>query len=360
MRDGGSETTTLRLQQPEQNAVTEPLQQYQLLPQDPLEPVYEDAGSSGVAGSERPLKERGLPRPVSFRWESAGRESSDLMYELLLSKDPAFGGSIRRSSSGNEVSVANLEIGTRYYWRVVAQDGSRPVAQSPVRSFCTDPTPPRWVHVPGLTNLRDLGGWPVSATLRIRQGLIYRCCELNVSRKVAEEGVAALRELGIRTDLDLRAGGQPALDESEARWVSAPVEPYGNIVVSEFVPGYKRAFDTFSDPARYPILLHCAGGVDRTGTVAFLLEALLGLELSSLLQDYELTSLSTVAPRSHTCEGFQRLLSELAKFGEPSDPPRAKVERYLLSIGIMPTQMQTIRGLLLEPIGPPASTPSPA
>lgn len=36
--------------------------------------------------------------------------------------------------------------------------------------------------------------------------------------------------------------------------------------------------------------LHCVGGADRTGTLAFLIEALVGVSESDLSKDYELTS----------------------------------------------------------------------
>lgn len=38
------------------------------------------------------------------------------------------------------------------------------------------------------------------------------------------------------------------------------------------------------------VYFHCHGGSDRTGTLAFLIEALLGVSESDLSKDYELTS----------------------------------------------------------------------
>lgn len=38
------------------------------------------------------------------------------------------------------------------------------------------------------------------------------------------------------------------------------------------------------------VYLHCVGGADRTGTLAFLIEALVGVSESDLSKDYELTS----------------------------------------------------------------------
>ena len=50
------------------------------------------------------------------------------------------------------------------------------------------------------------------------------------------------------------------------------------------------------------IYFHCAGGADRTGTMAFLIEALLGVSECDMSKDYELTSLdgSHVRERNQT------------------------------------------------------------
>ena len=41
-----------------------------------------------------------------------------------------------------------------------------------------------------------------------------------------------------------------------------------------------------------PVYFHCIYGADRTGTLAFLLESLLGVGENELAKDYELTSFS--------------------------------------------------------------------
>lgn len=73
------------------------------------------------------------------------------------------------------------------------------------------PHPP-FIHVDGLPNFRDAGGYPVASTgaapgqpqrqRMVRKGVIYRASEPS---KLSSRGEARLRELGIREVYDLRS-----------------------------------------------------------------------------------------------------------------------------------------------------------
>lgn len=81
--------------------------------------------------------------------------------------------------------------------------------------------------VPGLSNFRDIGGWPISTPLHtsprhVRKGLLFRGSDTN---RIMPEGEAKLRQLGIKTDFDLRSkqqiektGGYKDIAGIERRW----------------------------------------------------------------------------------------------------------------------------------------------
>ena len=48
----------------------------------------------------------------------------------------------------------------------------------------------------------------------------------------------------------------------------------------------KKAFKVFTNRNNYPVIFHCAIGTDRTGVVAFYLNALLGLKDEDIYRDY--------------------------------------------------------------------------
>jgi hypothetical protein len=65
------------------------------------------------------------------------------------------------------------------------------------------PCPP-FLNVPGIVNLRDLGGYPVASSpgKMVRRGLIYRSGEPS---RLTDAGVVELQRLGIATVYDLRS-----------------------------------------------------------------------------------------------------------------------------------------------------------
>ena len=65
------------------------------------------------------------------------------------------------------------------------------------------PSPP-FVHIPGLKNFRDLGGYPVAGQPGkiIKRNVVFRASEPS---KITDEGIAKLNDLGITHVYDLRS-----------------------------------------------------------------------------------------------------------------------------------------------------------
>ena len=99
--------------------------------------------------------------------------------------------------------------------------------------------------------------------------------------------------------------------------------------------------------------MHCTGGADRTGTVSFLVNALLGVDERTLIQDYELTSFSIYELRNYnsTVYQFRQFVEKLKTY--EGDTLRKKTENYMLSIGVTETEIYNIRAIML---GKPAKT----
>jgi protein tyrosine/serine phosphatase len=159
------------------------------------------------------------------------------------------------------------------------------------------------------------------------------------------------QDLKIRTDIDLRGDDEvcaPALDLKQVAYINFPIQAYAHINEAVYQPDYRRLFHLLADRLRYPLIIHCWGGADRTGTVIFLLEALLGLEDELLMRDYELTSLSIWGERDHTSDEFQEFLEILKGFVYPGADLRKQIEGYLLSIGVNTDEITAIRSNLIE------------
>lgn len=160
---------------------------------------------------------------------------------------------------------------------------------------------PRWQAAEGLGNLRDLGGWKGCGGRRVKTGRVFRSERLD---KITDRGRDRLvRELGVRTDLDLRT------PESVAKLKG--VSPLGKAVrYSNQSSGSYAGFDTeggrknfaetfrwFLNEAEYPVVFHCEKGADRTGSWAFLLNGLLGVSERDLRFDWEVTSSFNANPQ---------------------------------------------------------------
>lgn len=190
--------------------------------------------------------------------------------------------------SGN--NVLNLVPGVRYTW----QNGSESGSFTPVG-------PLRTLYITRVANVRDLGGWK-AGDKRIRYGRLFRGGHLDSNVSMDE-----LNALGIAVDMDLRgarnASGQyqgsgPA-NNTSLEYYNFPVQmfltPPPSFTI--FEPGmssdmYQAAIRTIINCLEYdkPVYFHCHGGADRTGTLAFFIEMLLGVSEVDASIDYELTS----------------------------------------------------------------------
>ena len=155
----------------------------------------------------------------------------------------------------------------------------------------------RWVNIPYMRNVRDIGGWNGLRPGRAYRGsMLYRCKE--APNGISDGTAAALREVGIVTELNLRGVDETAKSTEHARLsdaglkeVNVPISSYMSCFGGEW-EGMRNALLVFTRPENYPIYFHCAGGADRTGTLAFVLEGICGASESDLVIDYELTTCS--------------------------------------------------------------------
>ena len=297
--------------------------------------------------------DEGFPEPVFFSWE-CGKSSRFL---LQLSEDPAFlSPLICRCGKRCSCRVENLKTGMRYFWRILAELPGGERACSEVFHFFTASGAPRWIRIPGLSNVRDCGGWKSSFGGRVRQGMLYRGSEMDRHLHLTSRGRKIMRrELKIRTDLDIRspeevekAGSRSALGGKGIHYATHAILPYDLFFREENAAGNAACFSVISEPDAYPVYCHCYGGADRTGTLIFLLLALLGVSDSDLITDYELTSFSAFGTRSRKSDYFLAFQKALNCYGAESGPFAVKAEYYFRSIGIERKKIKQFRTLMLN------------
>lgn len=275
------------------------------------------------------------PERCLFSWE-CDREFSC----LEISETEDFLNSRTLNIKGQEVLLNNFKAGQTYYWRV---NGSIP------NHFTTASSAPRFIEAEGVGNVRDAGAWKSTFGDTIRQGLLFRGSEMDEHYAITEKGIRVLKDdIHIHTDLDLRKEGLSLAHSplgDDVQFLHLIVKPYGDFIKLQ-KQECKEFFDILADETNYPIYYHCWGGADRTGTLAFLLGAVLGMSKEDLFLDYEITSLCIWGDRCRESEYWQSLLAALAEY--PGDTIREQVENFLFSCGVSEAQLHIIRTLFLE------------
>ncbi len=241
-------------------------------------------------------------------------------------------------------------------------------------------------------NLRDLGGYPTGDGGLVRRRQLYRSDHLNL---VTDAGLDALRGLGLRTVLDLRmpvererqpsrlpegldivhpnpigadgAAQVELLEEVKAGRVSTiTVADVVGLYIAMLGDAHQMFGDvmrTLAEPNRLPALFHCTAGKDRTGLAAALLLDLVGVDESTIVADYELTTHYRSKAR------IAELRGQLAPLGIDVEqiipllvaPPealraaldwiadRGGTELYLTDVcGVSPTDLIRLREILVE------------
>lgn len=208
----------------------------------------------------------------------------------------------------------------------------------------------RMIRMAGVRNVRDLGGWPCDGGI-VRYGRIFRGGQLsnnNVAIATAWD-IAELKALGVKVELDIRATSEQDRTTSVlGDGVEFVSKPTANNAVGllknhpdEAVAILNAIFTAVA--ADKPIYFHCQAGADRTGTIAFVLLALLGVDHVSLDIDYELTSFYDSRKRNASPWPEQWTYIN----GFTGDSPKEKVTAWALANGITQTQIDAFRAKMI-------------
>ena len=205
----------------------------------------------------------------------------------------------------------------------------------------------------GLLNVRDLGGHSVEGGGETKFGRIVRA---DTIRRLSDEGWRALVDYGIRTIIDLRtdeerAADPPAelpvdvlhvkfMDDTPEVFTAADAASHAApdletatrevylVFLEAFYANVAAVLEAVADSPEGGVVVHCAGGKDRTGlTVAFLLR-LAGVGIDEIAADYALSE-QRLRPR------HERWLAEAADEAERERLRRMTVTPAASMVGVL-------------------------
>ena len=292
-------------------------------------------------------KEQCRPDPVRLKWTRVNNPKS--YYRVYISTSPALKKPTVFQTKNNYKSIYNLLPGKTYYWKVKAYTG-KAARVSRTQKFRTLPCA-RTIYVDGAYNTRDIGGYQTQSGETVRQGMIYRSGNFD---SISNKGRNTIKQLGIRTQIDLRFDG-----EGNVGRATLPVRTYrhmpGHAYKTIFSEGkyIKReiaVMKMFTKEENYPIVFHCIYGRDRTGTLAFLINGLLGVNRKDLYRDYELTFLSrhSSSNADERYDKFSDLYDRMSRYKDASQSLSYNIRAYLIDNGMTEAEINEIRRIMLE------------
>ena len=146
--------------------------------------------------------------------------------------------------------------------------------------------------MPSARNARDLGGLTGQNGKKLKYGILLRGEQLGTG------DVSVLQDkLGIDYEYELRGGSSNQSGshfEGDARKNKQVYNYNFNYGISPHYETTKASLISLMQDiiAGKSIYLHCSHGADRAGTLAYLAEALLGVDYETRTRDYELTTFS--------------------------------------------------------------------
>ncbi len=247
-------------------------------------------------------------------------------------------------------------------------------SESAATVSASDPVAARKVDWKGVPNARDLGGLPGRNGRCVRRGRIYRTAGLNDNVKYRYPGTKKempremwsgpgksritppvreliVEKLGVRTDLDLRNDGETfkmtgsPLGE-KVRWVHITSSNYAGLSEPKGRDAFVKCFKVFLDEANYPIVFHCIAGADRTGTLACILNGLLGVEEDLLYKDWRYTWTGRDDPKPVPEERWEKLMGVFSKYEGATLNER--IEKFVLSNGFTTEDIEKFRSIMLK------------
>ena len=130
---------------------------------------------------------------------------------------------------------------------------------------------------------------------------------------------------------------------------------------------FRQIFSLLAEEQNYPVYFHCLIGQDRTGTLAYLILGLLGVDFEDITKDYELSAFSAVGSMNrekdwnysgdgvpmgthHVDRVWETMNAMMLQYyGTDSGLLSDAVANYLLrECGITEEQIASVRAILLE------------
>lgn len=260
------------------------------------------------------------------------------------------GRTVSKDVSAGDVTIYNCTPGATSKFVLVGADGSI------VQNGVIKPTGAcRMIRMTNVDNIRDLGGWACDGGT-VKYGKLFRGGEMygfltDDGKQQALDMLGILQEIDLRFAEDLNgrteSGFGPTVD---MLWVDMT---WNALTYQKSSGNIKAIFDPLFDYviAGKPTYFHCSAGADRTGVVALICEAILGVSQPDCDKDYELTNFYTgvgtdADARRRDEAVWTREITYLNTYSGATF--REKTMNFLLSCGITLEKINAFRAAMID------------
>lgn len=281
------------------------------------------------------------PVGVSITMQSAG---------TLTIVDGYTGNSVSQPVGAGAITVYNCTPGATSKF-VLTDSGGNIVQQGLIKPTGSC----RMINMLSVDNVRDLGGWSCDGGT-VKYGKLFRGGEMygyltDDGRRQAIDMLGILKEIDLRFASDLNGRTESGFGGPvEMFWVDMT---WNDLAYQKESGNIKAIFDPLFDYviADQPTYFHCSAGADRTGVVALVCEAVLGMSQSDIDKDYELTNyysgVSTDAlARRRNEQVWTREINYINTYTGATF--RDRVVRLLLSCGITIEKINAFRAAMID------------
>ena len=282
-------------------------------------------------------------RPFEFEYQLADRDGILTLSEYA---DMHNAKEFTLSAKMKSITIDNLKVGTVYYYTVTIGKETYPGSFKTAEST-------RFVNIPGVKNTRDIGGYTTLDGKKVKQGMLIRGSEIDGlveptyilnSEYVdyVKDTFGFVYDFDFRTEEDTFMGNYISPLGKDVKHSFHYTPQYGWIYLPSYQSSLRQIFAELADPQNYPVYAHCIYGADRTGTICFILEAILNLPEEVIEMDYHWTGVLA------TSNKYQSIYGGLD--GYEGTTKQEKIVNYLTSpeVGVTMEQIESIRSIFLE------------
>ncbi len=205
----------------------------------------------------------------------------------------------------------------------------------------------RMLRVDGMANVRDFGGWRTSFGKEVVYGRIFRG---NRPEGITYTGKNDfVKNENITADLDLRGSylsQSPLGPLNQVEYYCTNNQRY-KLALTSGRSALAKDLDIIAEVLMRGgnVFLHCNHGMNRAGTLSFIVEGLLGFSEADLSRDYELSSFAYGNSRNST---YGAMLPEIRSYGRPGDDLAQCFYNFACSLGVHEETLDVIRSIMLD------------